>query len=102
MPQNHYFEQIRQIDIIDANAGDHGYPFATNFNPKSISGSDGNGRYYENGQWVETPPLSIRKTYDLLKSERRTLIAVPEGTGTLARNAGDERIRFWMTFPTAN
>ena len=32
--QKHYFDEIHQIDIVDANAGDHGYPFATNFNPE--------------------------------------------------------------------
>jgi len=32
--QKHYFDEINYIDILDANAGDHGYPFATNFNPE--------------------------------------------------------------------
>ena len=30
----HYFDQIDTIDILDCNGGDHGYPFATNFNPE--------------------------------------------------------------------
>ena len=30
----HYFDEINYIDILDCNAGDHGYPFATNFNPE--------------------------------------------------------------------
>ncbi len=32
----HHFDEINYIDILDANAGDHGYPFATNFNPEII------------------------------------------------------------------
>ncbi|MEZ4551422.1 MAG: saccharopine dehydrogenase NADP-binding domain-containing protein [Desulfobacterales bacterium] len=31
--KNH-FDEISEIDIIDCNAGDHGQPFATNFNPE--------------------------------------------------------------------
>ncbi len=31
--QKHYFDEIHTIDILDCNAGDHGYAFATNFNP---------------------------------------------------------------------
>ena len=32
--QKHYFDEITSIDILDCNAGDHGYAFATNFNPE--------------------------------------------------------------------
>lgn len=32
--QKHYFDEIFSIDILDCNAGDHGYAFATNFNPE--------------------------------------------------------------------
>ena len=32
--QKHYFDEIEEIDILDCNAGDHGYAFATNFNPE--------------------------------------------------------------------
>ena len=32
--QKHHFDEIHSIDIVDANAGDHGYPFATNFHPE--------------------------------------------------------------------
>ena len=30
----HEFDEISEIDILDCNGGDHGYPFATNFNPE--------------------------------------------------------------------
>ena len=44
--QKHLFDEIETIDILDANAGDHGYPFATNFNPEiNIREITANGRY---------------------------------------------------------
>ncbi|MCG7957482.1 MAG: saccharopine dehydrogenase NADP-binding domain-containing protein, partial [Candidatus Thiodiazotropha taylori] len=49
----HQFDRIHQVDILDCNAGDHGYPFATNFNPEiNIREVTANGRFYEDGQWV--------------------------------------------------
>lgn len=32
--KKHYFDEVHFIDILDCNAGDHGYAFATNFNPE--------------------------------------------------------------------
>ena len=44
----HHFDEIHYIDILDANAGDHGYPFATNFNPEiNIREITSNGRYWK-------------------------------------------------------
>ena len=44
--QKHYFDQIDTIDILDCNGGDHGYPFATNFNPEiNIREVSANGSY---------------------------------------------------------
>jgi saccharopine dehydrogenase (NAD+, L-lysine-forming) len=43
----HQFDEIYQIDILDANAGDHGYPFATNFNPEiNIREVTANGSFF--------------------------------------------------------
>ena len=45
----HYFDEIHEIDILDCNGGDHGYPFATNFNPEiNIREVTANGSYWEN------------------------------------------------------
>lgn len=58
--QKKHFDEIYDIDIIDCNAGEHGQPFATNFNPEiNIREVTAKGRYYENGHWVETEPLSV-------------------------------------------
>lgn len=70
--QKHYFDEIHTIDIVDANAGDHGYPFATNFNPEiNIREITANGRYFENGEWIETAPLSEKKSTISRRSVRR-------------------------------
>ena len=51
----HQFDEIHYIDILDCNGGDHGYPFATNFNPEiNIREVSANGSYWEDGHWVET------------------------------------------------
>ena len=61
----HYFDQIDTIDILDCNGGDHGYPFATNFNPEiNLREVSANGSYWENGHWVETKPMEIKREYN--------------------------------------
>ncbi len=62
--QKHYFDEIHTIDILDCNAGDHGYAFATNFNPEiNLREVSANGRYWENGEWIETKPLEIMQVW---------------------------------------
>ena len=63
--EENYLDTIEYIDIMDCNAGDHGYKFATNFNPEiNLREVSANGRYWENGQWIETTPLEIRVDWD--------------------------------------
>lgn len=100
----HYFDQIDSIDILDCNGGDHGYPFATNFNPEiNIREVSANGRYYDNGQWVETRPMAIHRRFDFDQvGERRMYLLFHEELESLARNIpGVKRLRFWMTFSDA-
>ncbi len=99
--QKHYFDEIHYIDIVDANAGDHGYPFATNFNPEiNIREITAKGSYWENGQWVETEPLELKKVYDLPEIGPKDIYLLHhEEIESLALNIkGVKRIRFWMTF----
>ena len=99
--QKHYFDTIRQIDIVDANAGDHGYPFATNFNPEiNIREVTAKGSYYENGKFIETEPMSIKRVYDLPEIGPKDIYLLHhEEMESLALNIkGIEKIRFWMTF----
>lgn len=97
----HHFDSIRTIDILDCNGGDHGYPFATNFNPEiNIREVSANGRYWEKGEWVETKPLEIKRTYDFKEvGEKDMYLLYHEEEESLIQNIpGLERIRFFMTF----
>lgn len=99
--QKHYFDEIHSIDILDANAGDHGYPFATNFNPEiNIREITANGSYFENGKFIETEPLSIKSVYDFPQiGEKDIYLLHHEEMESLALNIkGIKKIRFWMTF----
>ena len=99
--QKHYFDTIRQIDIVDANAGDHGYPFATNFNPEiNIREVTAPGSYFENGKFIETEPMSIKRVYDLPEIGPKDIYLLHhEEMESLALNIkGIEKIRFLMTF----
>ena len=63
--QKHLFDTIDTIDILDCNGGDHGYPFATNFNPEiNLREVSAPGSYWENGRWIEIPAMSIKREYD--------------------------------------
>ncbi|MBN2878335.1 MAG: saccharopine dehydrogenase family protein [Clostridia bacterium] len=99
--QKHYFDEIDYIDILDANGGDHGYPFATNFNPEiNIREITANGRYYKNGEWLETQPLEFKRefTFDQI-GEKDMYLLYHEELESLSKNIeGVKQIRFWMTF----
>ena len=99
--QKHLFDQIETIDILDANAGDHGYPFATNFNPEiNIREITQNGRYWERGEWKEVPPMSVHQRYSFPEvGEQDAYLLYHEELESLCKNIpGLQRIRFWMTF----
>ncbi|MDR1939170.1 MAG: saccharopine dehydrogenase family protein [Clostridiales bacterium] len=99
--QKHYFDEIEYLDILDANAGDHGYPFATNFNPEiNIREVSANGRYWQDGKMIETKPLEIKRVFDFPKiGEREMYLLYHEEIESLALNLkGIKRIRFFMTF----
>ena len=97
----HHFDEIHYIDILDCNGGDHGYPFATNFNPEiNIREVSANGSYIENGKWVETKPMEIKREYDFDEVGRKDMYLLHhEELESLALNIkGIKRIRFFMTF----
>ena len=97
----HEFDEINYIDILDCNAGDHGYPFATNFNPEiNIREVSAKGSYWEDGHWVETEPMEIKRVYDFPEiGEKDMYLLHHEEIESLALNIpGIKRIRFFMTF----
>ncbi len=99
--QKHYFDTIETIDILDCNGGDHGYAFATNFNPEiNLREVSANGSYIENGKWIETKPLEIKRQYDFDGVGVKDMYLLHhEELESLAKNIpGVKRIRFFMTF----
>lgn len=97
----HYFDEINYIDILDCNGGDHGYPFATNFNPEiNIREVSAKGSYWEDGHWVETEPMEIKRVYNFEEvGEKDMYLLHHEELESLALNIpGIKRIRFFMTF----
>ena len=99
--QKHYFDEIHYIDILDCNAGDHGYPFATNFNPEiNLREVSANGRYWENGEWIETKPMEIKQVWDYPEiGPKDSYLLYHEEMESLVKNIkGLKRIRFFMTF----
>jgi len=98
----HHFDEIHQIDIIDCNAGSHDQPFATNFNPEiNIREVTAKGRYWENGQWVEFEPMSVKQEYDM-PEDLGTLdiyLMYHEELESLVKFVpGLRKARFWMSF----
>ncbi len=99
--QKHYFDEIHYIDILDCNAGDHGYPFATNFNPEiNIREVNSKGRYWENGKWIETEPMELKMVWDYpeIGPKDSYLLYHEEEESLVKHIKGLKRIRFWMTF----
>lgn len=97
----HYFDEIHTIDILDCNGGDHGYPFATNFNPEiNLREVSANGSYWEDGHWVETEPMEFKSVYDFPEVGKKDMYLLHhEEIESLAKNIpGVQRIRFFMTF----
>ncbi len=99
--KKHHFDELHELDILDCNAGDHGKPFATNFNPEiNLREVTAKGRYFEAGRWVETPPLSESMTYDFPEvGPRKVYLLYHEELESLAKHFPSlKRARFWMTF----
>lgn len=103
--QKHLFDEIHYLDILDCNAGSHGHPFATNFNPEiNIREVTQVVRHWQEGQWAETPAIiqdgSIHFTFDYpVAGRKESYLLYHEELESLALNTkGLKRARFWMTF----
>ncbi len=100
-----YFDTIRFVDILDANAGNHGHAFATNFNPEiNIREVTQVVRHWEKGKWIETPPILDSKSihfifkYPVAGPKESYLLYHEEMESLVKHLPGLVRIRFWMTF----
>ncbi len=99
--QKHLFDEIHTLDIVDCNDGNHGHPFATNFNPEiNIREITQRGKYWEKGEWKETDPLSEFEDIDYPEvGIRRSYLMYHEELESLVKNIPHlKRARFFMTF----
>lgn len=97
----HHFDEIHYLDIVDCNAGDHGKAFATNFNPEiNIREVSQKGKYYKDGEWIETEPHEIHKplTYPNIGPKESYLIYHEELESLVKNFPTIKQARFWMTF----
>jgi saccharopine dehydrogenase (NAD+, L-lysine-forming) len=97
----HHFDELHYLDIVDCNAGDHGKPFATNFNPEiNIREVTQKGKYWENGAWKLTEPHEIHKPLNYPEiGPKESYLIYHEELESLVKNFPTlKRARFWMTF----
>ena len=97
----HHFDEIHYLDIVDCNAGDHHKAFATNFNPEiNIREVSQRGKYWENGEWVETEPHEIHQPLNYPEiGPKESYVIYHEELESLVKNFPTiKRARFWMTF----
>ncbi len=97
----HHFDEIEYLDIVDCNGGDHGKAFATNFNPEiNIREVTQKGKYWENGEWIETEPHEIHKPLNYPNiGDKESYLIYHEELESLVKNYPTiKRARFWMTF----
>ncbi|UZD90069.1 saccharopine dehydrogenase family protein [Cognatishimia activa] len=102
--KKHKLETIRQIDILDANGGDNGQAFATNFNPEiNLREVLAEVRHWENGAWQHSPALTNKVTFDFPGvGEKNMYQMYHEELESLSTHFPEiERARFWMTFGDA-
>ncbi len=98
----HYFDEIHTLNIIDVNGGDHGYPFATNFNPEiNIREVTAECRHWENGEFVTTPAMSLKQSfncpdgvgeYNIYRMYHEELESLTKHYPTI------KKAQFWMSF----
>ncbi len=99
--KKHEFDRIDTLDILDCNGGDHGYPFATNFNPEiNLREVSSEADYFENGKWIRVPAMSIKRQYDFDGVGMKDMYLLHheeiESISTIYPEI--KRIRFYMTF----
>ena len=98
----HYFDEIHTLDIVDVNGGDHGYKFATNFNPEiNIREVSAECRHWEGGEFVTTPPMSLHRQFDCPEQVGSYSIyrMYHEELESLTRHFPSlKKAQFWMSF----
>ncbi len=99
--KKHYLDKIEYLDILDCNGGDHGQPFATNFNPEiNIREITAKSKFYENEKWITGKPLSKKISFYFPEiGQKNMYLMYHEELESLVKHFPEiKRARFWMTF----
>ncbi|MDB2683975.1 saccharopine dehydrogenase family protein [Alphaproteobacteria bacterium] len=99
--KKHYLDNIEFLDILDCNDGDHGHPFATNFNPEiNIREVTSDSKHWENNEWKIGPALKNKVPFDFpeIGSKNMYLMYHEELESLVKYFPEIKRARFWMTF----
>jgi saccharopine dehydrogenase (NAD+, L-lysine-forming) len=99
--KKHYLDNIEYLDILDCNDGDHGHPFATNFNPEiNIREVTSDSKHWENNEWKIGPALKNKVSFDFpdIGSKNMYLMYHEELESLVKHFPEIKRARFWMTF----
>ena len=99
--KKHYLDCIDCLDILDCNDGDHGHPFATNFNPEiNIREVTSNSKYWEDKQWKIGPALKSKISFNFPDIGHKNMyLMYHEELESLIKHFPEiKKARFWMTF----
>ena len=99
--KKHLLDNITSLDILDCNDGDHGHPFATNFNPEiNIREVTAASKHWENNKWEIGPALTNKVSFNFpeIGSKNMYLMYHEELESLIKHFPEIKKARFWMTF----
>lgn len=99
--KKHHLDNIEYLDILDCNDGDHGHPFATNFNPEiNIREVTSDSKHWENNEWRVGPALKNKVSFDFPEiGPKNMYLMYHEELESLIKHFPEiKKARFWMTF----
>ena len=95
-----FMDDVKSIDIVDINAGNHGKYFSTNFDPE-INFREFTGTVYswQDGAWQENKMFEVGREWDLpVVGKQKAYMSGHDEVRSLAANYPEADVRFWMGF----
>ena len=95
-----FMDDVKSIDIVDINAGNHGKYFSTNFDPE-INFREFTGTVYslQEGAWRENKMFEVGREWDLpVVGKQKAYMSGHDEVHSLAANYPEADVRFWMGF----